>query len=469
MTTRPLGRAAVRLLPWRARASRSGLATVSLRWRVLCLGIAVLTGVLLLAGAATDLIFGVLSRAELNARLTDEIATAQQLAIRQTPPRQLVRQLTRGSVHAELHTPDGLTYGVAEHSGPGVRTVHRTLSDGAALTLTVSLDTVTGPQDRLRRILILVGLGGLALAAFTLLLATRAALAPLDTMTALARSITHGQRGHRLDPRQTNTELGRTAAAFDDMLNALEGAERHAQAEAVRAQAAEEQALAAAARTRRFVDDAAHELRTPIAGILAAAEAADSPALSAEDRANLQLLLTREAHRARRLVEDLLRLARLDAGSPMLREPVELAELVAQQTQRIALLDPEMDITVTGGPATVTGDGQQLTQLLANVLDNALRYTAPPRAVTITIEPAGGQVTVTITDNGPGIAEADRERVFDRMVRLDDARPDTAGAGLGLAIALGIAVAHQGTLRCLPPPPGHIGASFALTLPRPAG
>ena len=96
-----------------------------------------------------------------------------------------------------------------------------------------------------------------------MLLATRLALAPLDAMTALARSITRGDRGRRLAPPRTDTELGRAAAAFDDMLDALEGAEAAARA--------------AAERTRRFVADAAHELRTPLAGVQAVAEAAMAP------------------------------------------------------------------------------------------------------------------------------------------------------------------------------------------------
>ncbi|HEX4249115.1 MAG TPA: HAMP domain-containing sensor histidine kinase [Pseudonocardia sp.] len=455
----------------------AALRTVSLRRRVIFLGVGVLVAVLLVTGVATDVIFSALSRAELNARVADRVAAAAQLAARHVPPGQLVRQLTGGPLQAQLITPAGDEYGGVAPSGPTVRIVRRVLPDKSRLSLSVDLDTVTVPQQRLRKIMIEVGLAGLALAVLALLATTRAALAPLDAMTTLARSISRGQRGRRLAPVRTDTELGRTAEAFDDMLDALEGAEQHARDEQTRARTAEAAALDAADRLRRFVDDAAHELRTPITGILAAAEAATSTNLDAEQRDHLQLLLIHEARRGQRLVEDLLHLARLEAGVPPRREPVELRALAEQQAERTALLSPTLTVTVTGEPATVTADGAQLAQLLANLLDNARHHTPDGGTITLNIEPdpavhdaaEPGHVTVTVVDTGPGIDPADRERIFDRLTRLDTARARTShngGAGLGLAIARGIANAHLGTLRCVDPPPGTTGAAFTLTLPR---
>jgi len=447
---------------------------VSLRRRVIYLGVGVLVAVLLVAGIATDVIFSALSRTELNARLAERVATAGQLAARHVPPRQIVRQLSGGPIQAQLTTPDGAEYGTSEPASPTVRLVRRVLPDQSQLNLSVDLDTVTAPQQRLRQILIEVGLAGLALAVLALLATTSTALAPLDTMTTLARSITRGQRGRRLDPVRTDTELGRTAEAFDDMLDALEGAERHARDEQTRAHTAENEALETAARMRRFVDDAAHELRTPITGILAAAEAAASPQLDAEQRDHLQLLLIREARRGQRLVEDLLCLARLDAGTPLRREAVELRALAQQQAERTALLAPALTITVTGEPTIVTGDGQQLAQLVANLLDNARHHTPAGGTITIDIHrhtptDARRYATVTIADTGPGIPPTDRERIFNRLVRLDSARDrDTGGAGLGLTIAQGIAHSHDGKLRCIDPPTGTTGAAFTLTLPNTA-
>jgi signal transduction histidine kinase len=482
----------------------TALRTVSLRRRVIVLGVGVLVAVLLVTGVATDVIFSALSRAELNARVTERVATAGQLAARHLPPGQLVRQLSGGPLQAQLITPSGAEYGNVAPEGPSVRLVHRELPDRSQLRLSVDLDTVTVPQQRLRKIMLEVGLGGIVLAVLALLATTRTALAPLDAMTTLARSISRGQRGRRLAPARTDTELGRTAEAFDDMLDALEGAEQHARDEQSRARTAEAAALEAADRLRRFVDDAAHELRTPITGILAAAEAAASTNLDAAQRDHLQLLLIHEARRGQRLVEDLLSLARLDAGVPPRREPVELRGLAEQQAERTALLAPALTVTVTGEPTTVAADGTQLAQLLANLLDNARHHTPDGGTITIDIrspdaaanpdpatnprpaptDPATApidpghldHVTVTVTDTGPGVPPADRVRIFDRLTRLDTARarsrPDS-GAGLGLAIALGIATAHGGTLRCVDPPHGPgpgpgtgTGAAFTLTLPR---
>jgi two-component system, OmpR family, sensor kinase len=478
----------------------TALRTVSLRRRVIVLGVGVLVAVLLVTAVATDVIFSALSRAELNARVTERVATAGQLAARHLPPGQLVRQLSGGPLQAQLITPTGAEYGNVAPEGPSVRLVRRELPDRSQLRLSVDLGTVTVPQQRLRKIMLEVGLGGIVLAVLALLATTRTALAPLDAMTTLARSISRGQRGRRLAPARTDTELGRTAEAFDDMLDALEGAEQHARDEQTRARTAEAAALEAADRLRRFVDDAAHELRTPITGILAAAEAAASTNLDAAQRDHLQLLLIHEARRGQRLVEDLLSLARLDAGVPPRREPVELRGLAEQQAERTALLAPALTVTVTGEPTTVAADGTQLAQLLGNLLDNARHHTPDGGTITIDIrspdaaanpdpatnprpaptDPATApidpghldHVTVTVTDTGPGVPPSDRVRIFDRLTRLDTARarsrPDS-GAGLGLAIALGIATAHGGTLRCVDPPHGTgsgTGAAFILTLSR---
>jgi two-component system, OmpR family, sensor kinase len=285
-------------------------------------------------------------------------------------------------------------------------------------------------------------------AGLVMLFTTRFALAPLDAMTGLARSITRGDRGRRLAPSRTDTELGRTAAAFDAMLDELEGAEAAARA--------------SEARTRQFVADAAHELRTPIAGVQAVAEAAIAPDLPAEERERLHLLLLRESRRAGRLVDDLLVLARLDAGLELRREPVDLLELAGAEAERLRLLAPDQQVDVGGDPVSVPGDAARLSQVVGNLLDNARRHGGPDARITVTVS-GGTHATVLVTDTGPGIPAPDRERIFDRLVRLDEARAGD-GAGLGLAIARGIARAHGGDLRCVEPPDGR-GAAFALTLP----
>jgi two-component system, OmpR family, sensor kinase len=260
------------------------------------------------------------------------------------------------------------------------------------------------------------------------------------------------------------------------MLDALEGAERAAKE-------AELTARRSAERTRQFVADAAHELRTPIAGLRAAAEAALSSRASVEERDRLHLLLIREAGRAGRLVEDLLALANIDAGLRLERQDVELRGLAEAEVERVRLLAPTLTVRVLGEPLTVRADPSRLAQVVANLLDNARRHTPDGGEVTVTVDrlppapaqgeaPSGaarGTARLRVSDTGSGVPRQHRERIFDRLVRLDDARSRDAGlaagksgqggAGLGLAIARGIARAHGGELRC--------GANsvFELTLP----
>jgi signal transduction histidine kinase len=280
-------------------------------------------------------------------------------------------------------------------------------------------------------------------------------------MTNLARSISRGGRGRRLWPTKPETELGRTAAAFDDMLDALEGAE-------AAANRAEQAARDAADRTRRFVADAAHELRTPIAGVQAVAEAVlqQPPNADPEEVQRLQLLLVRESRRASQLVDDLLDLARIDSGVELHRENLDLHVLADAQADRIRLLAPELTLRVEGPALPVYADPARVTQILANLLDNAKQATPPDGHVTVRLGRNGEFAELIVIDSGHGVPAADRERIFDRLVRLDRARDRrSGGSGLGLAIARGFARAHGGELTCEPPVHGAPGAVFRLLLP----
>jgi two-component system, OmpR family, sensor kinase len=443
-----------------ARLGTARFGTGSLRRRVTALTLAVLAVVLLLVVVLTDVVFAAQSRADVRAQLQVRANLAGQLASQGVAARVVARRAEAPGVSALLVTPDGRRFGALTDDGgqqlpPRAergddQVLRRTLGDGSQLTLLADGEPVSLAQQRLRRTLVLLGLAALAVAGVIMLLVTRVALAPLDSMTALARSITRGDRGRRLAPQRTDTELGRAAAAFDDMLDELEGAEAAARA--------------AAERTRRFVADAAHELRTPLAGVQAVTEAALNPELTAEERERLQLLLLQETRRAARLVDDLLALARIDAGIDLRREPVNLLELARAEADRARLRAPDRTIDVDGAAVTVPGDGARLGQVLGNLLDNACRHAPSGGRVAVRVW-SGGLAVVRISDNGPGVPRADRERIFDRLVRLDDARAaERGGAGLGLAIARGIARAHGGDLRCVDPPDGR-GAAFTLTLP----
>jgi two-component system, OmpR family, sensor kinase len=453
------------------------LRTVSLRRRVTVLSLLVLAAVLLVVGVLTDLFFSAQIRSELRQQLDVRAALAGQLVAQGVPADEVARRMAAPGIRAEVVASDGRVYtGAPDDRGPwgppwrdappmmgpdhrswwndeqdsaNPQVLEQPLADGSRLTLVASGGPVSGARALLRRTLIVLSLAALAVAGMVMLLTTRVALAPLDAMTALARSITSGDRGRRLAPTRTDTELGRTAAAFDAMLDELEGAEATARA--------------SEARTRRFVADAAHELRTPIAGVQAVAEAALAPGMSAEERERLQLLLLRESRRAGRLVDDLLVLARLDAGLELRREPVDLLELARTEAERAQLLAPDQHVEVRGEPVTVHGDASRLAQVVGNLLDNARRHAGPG---TVTVTVSGDPATVLVTDEGPGVPAADRERIFDRLVRLDEARGEDGGAGLGLAIARGIARAHGGDLRCVDPRSGR-GAAFELVLPNP--
>ncbi len=437
--------------------SRGGsLRTGSLRLRVTVSSLVVLTVALLAVGALIDVVFAAQSRADLRTRLAERAVVAGQLVEQGISGVDLAGQLDADGIRALVTAADGTVYrsgrgtGRRLLDGSGAQVLRRPLPDGSQLTLVGDDGQLTAAQLRLRRILVLVGVAALVVAGLVMAVTTRVALRPLDALTGLARSITRGDRGRRLAPARTDTELGRAAAAFDDMLDELEGAEQAARQ--------------SEARTRRFVADAAHELRTPLAGVQAAAEAAIAPSLDADERDRLHLLLLRETGRAARLVHDLLALARLDTGIELRREPVDLLALAGAATERVRLLAPGLAVQAGGEPVTVPGDPARLAQVLANLLDNARRHTPPGGAVTVTTAAPG---VVRVVDTGPGVPAADRERIFDRLVRLDEARSDDGGAGLGLAIARGIARAHGGELRCVEPPAG-AGAAFELSLPGPA-
>ncbi|MGW4525487.1 sensor histidine kinase [Amycolatopsis sp. NPDC004378] len=434
----------------------TGLRTVSLRRRVTVTVLVVLAVVLVAVGFVVDTVFRAQAEKDVNAVLTARVQLAQQLAKQNVAPQNLVRRVETRGVQGALSLPDGSFFGAGDLPPDArIRQVHATLSgpariNGAKLTLTADESLIAAAEQSLRWVLLATGVAALVVAAVALLLAVRFALAPLDAMTRLARSIVSGKRGGRLAPERPGTELGRAAEAFDSALDALEGAERAARA-------SEE-------RTRQFVADAAHELRTPLAGVQAAAEALlqQPPETPHEQREQLQLLVVRESQRAGRLVADLLDLARLDAGAELERTPVPLRELASAQAEQLRLTAPDVTVEVTGPDTVVLGDRARLTQILANLSGNAVRAMAGRGTLTLETTPDG----MTVTDTGPGVPGPERERIFDRLVRLDAARGQ-GGSGLGLPIARGFARAHGGDLWCEAAPGG--GARFRLAgLPHPS-
>jgi two-component system OmpR family sensor kinase len=204
---------------------------------------------------------------------------------------------------------------------------------------------------------------------------------------------------------------------------------------------------ASLASQRRFVADAAHELRSPVAALALQAQLAER-AGDAEGRAAAFADLQHAITRARRLVQQLLVLARLEPGeSPEPTAPVDLAALAREVVGNAAIEADANDIDLGADapePAFVTGGREALRSLLANLVDNALRYAPRGTEVTVGVRPGAAAVELTVVDHGPGVSATDRERVFERFHRI--AGDATQGSGLGLAIAKAVVEVHRGSI-----------------------
>ncbi|WP_432010700.1 sensor histidine kinase [Streptomyces cucumeris] len=220
-------------------------------------------------------------------------------------------------------------------------------------------------------------------------------------------------------------------------------------------------------RQRRFVADASHELRSPIAAVRTQLELAMARPHRTDWPSAVHKAL-QDTERLQAVASDLLLLARLDAQDAPPRSPVDLRALAAEEARRhpgTVALTPAGDGTGPAADPVVHGSRVQLSRLLTNLTDNARRHTRA--SVRLTVVPYEDAVELTVDDDGPGIPEADRDRVFERFTRLDHARArQDGGTGLGLAIAHDIAHAHGGTLTVLTSPEG--GARLRLRLPRAA-
>ncbi|BBY24360.1 sensor histidine kinase [Mycobacterium stomatepiae] len=495
--------------------------TPSLRRRLVLMVLGLLTILLLVLGVIIDVLIGIQTRRDLHDRLMSTTARADALAIANTPPDRVVAQLGGGGIRALLVTADGSTYGdralapdattgptvpppppgwvlppsdwgtppaggwppppppgwpppppgppgwppppvppgwppppPAESPDGTATVVVHPLPTGGRVILVADTTQTTALIRRLREVMIAGGLITLAVAGLLLTVVTRAALRPLDRLTTLAQAITTGDRGQRLRPDRAGTELGRAAAAFDGMLDALEASEQ---------------------RARQFLADAAHELRTPIAGIRAAGEQILGTAAEDDDdeRAQAQYhrvsLLLAESRRAGRLVADMLDLSRIDAGLTLDLADTDLVAIAEAERERAGVLSPDIVVTRTGEQTLpIRADRNRVAQILSNLVDNARRHTPSGGQIVIDVRLAQRQsrtphAELTVTDSGPGISDGDRQRIFDRLVRLDTSRDrDHGGAGLGLPIARALARAHHGELSCLA---NDQGARFQLILP----
>jgi two-component system, OmpR family, sensor kinase len=319
------------------------------------------------------------------------------------------------------------------------------LPDGTEVTYSASEDPIQSSVTHLLAIEAAVALVAFLLAALLLLRGSKTALRPLAQVSHTARRIAGGERSQRLRPDRTDTELGSMAAAFDQMVDALDAA-------IARAEGAETS-------MRTFLADASHELRTPVAALQATAETLLREQPDRPERDAIEAALAREAARLGRLIDDLLGLARSESQQQFVL--IDLAEIARQAADHTAHRAPNVRITLSPcAHSPVHGDPGALNRLLLNLLDNAVAAVpSSDPTVSVSIRQLDGHIETTVTDNGPGIPDTQRQRIFERFARLD---PSTPGHGLGLAIARRIARHHGGELTC---EPTTTGATFRLLLP----
>lgn len=420
-----------------------------MRWRVTTLTVALLTVVLAVVMTAVTVSY----RAELRGEVQHRLDTAAAALSRAGTPdvaTKLIPGLALEGISARIDkgsaAPDARSTTTSNVDGASqmwTRTVP--LPDDVTVTVTASAVRVTSSVDKLILLQLAIGLLVLAAAAALTRWTTTASLRPLADVVSVASAVTDGDRSRRLNSTTTTTEVGVLSVAFDQMLDTL--------AEALSEARNSELAM------QRFIADAAHELRTPIAVLQASAERLLREQPDRPERDEIEVDLAAGAARLGHLTGSLLDLARLDGAGAAYVEPVRIDRLVAAVVEATRSLPGRPTVRVDAVPATVPGDAASLSRAIGNLLDNA--YAAASHGnVGITVETSSGRVIVSVIDDGPGLPEADQERVFERFTRLDTARQ---GSGLGLAIARAIARQHGGDLTYAGG--RKLGGVFTLSLP----
>jgi two-component system, OmpR family, sensor kinase len=316
------------------------------------------------------------------------------------------------------------------------------------------LSAIDRTAAKVRFFLILGVLGGSGLALLAGLMVARRAMAPIAALTASAREIERTRDPGRHVPQpEADDEVAELARTLEDMLQALDAARAETEA--------------TLDRQREFVADASHELRTPLTSVLANLELLAEQVEDADARDAVASAL-RSSHRMRRLVADLLLLARYDRAPPggtVPHGPIDLSQVLVEVASELEPLAERGDHRLTIAahePLMVDGARDELHRLALNLIENALRHTPPGTRVHATLAGDGDEVVLSVEDDGPGIPEELRPRLFDRFVR---GRGDGGGgSGLGLAIVRAVALSHGGTVAAERSPSG--GARFVLRLPR---
>ncbi|MEU4027572.1 HAMP domain-containing sensor histidine kinase [Streptomyces anulatus] len=290
----------------------------------------------------------------------------------------------------------------------------------------------------------------LVLAVVPALFAARSVLRPVRRLRSGAERVAAGKFDTRLDA-EGHDELADLTRSFNTMAATLQKDD------------AELRRMEAGA--RRFAADVAHELRTPLAAMVAVTEVLDEDAASGAlpaDTADAVQLISEETHKIARMVEDLMEVSRFDAkAAPLDAEDLDLRAIVSKTIRMRGWADEERIRTDLPAPVPVHADPRRIDVILANLIGNALRHGSPP--VTVSTRAEHDKAVVTVTDHGPGIPGDTLPHVFERFYKADAARARSEGSGLGLAIAQENAHLHGGTLTAGNTP--EHGAVFTLILP----
>jgi two-component system OmpR family sensor kinase len=309
--------------------------------------------------------------------------------------------------------------------------------------------TLARTVNRVRLFLAFGVLGGTALAFLGGLYVAQRAMRPIAGLTRAAREVARTRDPDITLPKpRANDEVADLANTFEAMLRELG--------------AARQETEATLDRQRAFVADASHELRTPLTSILANLELLEAE-LAGEQREMAESAL-RSSKRMRRLVGDLLLLARADAGREAPRAPVDMAAVAREAAQEAGALSSDHPVSLDlPAPLTIMGAADDLHRLAGNLVENALIHTAAGTPVTVSVRQEGDSAVLEVADRGPGVPTDLRERVFERFARGSGDTTRAGGSGLGLAIVKAVADAHGGGVELLDAPGG--GARFVVTLP----
>ncbi|MCD6728100.1 MAG: HAMP domain-containing histidine kinase, partial [Solirubrobacteraceae bacterium] len=293
-------------------------------------------------------------------------------------------------------------------------------------------------------------LAGTLLALLGGLLLARRSLRPVTALTATARAIARtGDPDRQVPQPRADDEVAELARTFDEMLGALEESRR-----------ATETALH---RQREFVADASHELRTPLTSVLANLELLTDE-LQGDPREAAEAAL-RSTRRMRRLVADLLLLARSDAGHVTTRAQVDLGAVALEAVAEAGALSEDHEIRVHAAPhVLVDGARDELHRLVLNLVENAIRHTPAETHICVRVAASDGDAVLSVEDDGPGIPPGLRDSIFERFAR--DGRDRAGSTGLGLAIVRAVAAGHGGGVTLEDAEPG---SRFVVRLPLSAG